>query len=301
MDHSAPEDSRPESERPDWIVGADEGAAAESRRPPAERSSAPVRLVRPQAEPPQRSAAPSDFGALDLSGGPEPGVSGAPESLPRSSLHRPAAPDSKAVEKKAWTAAASSVPRLRLVKSPAASNPPPPHHDEEMPRRATAREESNPDHESFLEDASSAAPEPARVSGGRSVARPVTVLRESWWVVAVDALRTDRRIQLGIGALIVAAALAVMLQPREDARIPLSVIRKHPERFDARLVTVEGRVGEVFAVGGGYAFYLHQGRDTLVVFTRTRNPESRSKVRVKGSISTGFLDGLPRQALFEAL
>lgn len=300
MDHSTPEDNQPEPTRPDWLVGADQGAAAESARPAAGAPSSPVRLVRPQAEPPERSSASSDFGALDLSGGPAPGV---PGTLPLSSLRRAApAPDPNAMEKKkAWTAAASSVPRLRLVKSPAAATPQAPFHDDESPRRATARETLAPDDDAFLEDASSSPAEPARTSRGNSGARPGATLKESWWVVAVDALRSDRRIQLGLGALAAVAIAASLLQPREDARTSLATIRRNPDRFDARLVTVEGRVGEVFAVGGGYAFYLHQGRDTLVVFTRARRPESRTKVRVKGSISTGFLDGLPRQALFEAL
>ena len=64
---------------------------------------------------------------------------------------------------------------------------------------------------------------------------------------------------------------------------------------------VNGRVGEVFHVGGGYAFYLLQGRDTIVVFTRSRVPVPRQNVTVVASVSTGFLDGAPRQALFEAV
>jgi hypothetical protein len=65
-------------------------------------------------------------------------------------------------------------------------------------------------------------------------------------------------------------------------------------------VKVAGRVGQVFHVGGGFAYYLHDGRDTLVVFTRTRKPEERQHVTVLGTMSTGYLDGLPTLALFES-
>ena len=44
---------------------------------------------------------------------------------------------------------------------------------------------------------------------------------------------------------------------------------------------------------------LVQGRDTIVVFTRTQMPTAHAVVTVKGQVSTGFLDGAPRQALFE--
>ena len=82
--------------------------------------------------------------------------------------------------------------------------------------------------------------------------------------------------------------------------VSISRIRREPQRFDGRVVAVSGRVGESFAVGGGYAFYLHQGRDTIVVFTRSRVPTFRQRVRIVGSVSTGFLDGVARAAIFEA-
>jgi hypothetical protein len=56
----------------------------------------------------------------------------------------------------------------------------------------------------------------------------------------------------------------------------------------------------VFHVGGGYAFYLLDGRDTLVVFTRSRTPVERQHVRISGTMSNGSLDGLPTLALFES-
>ena len=43
-----------------------------------------------------------------------------------------------------------------------------------------------------------------------------------------------------------------------------------PTVTTATKVRVSGRVGQVFPVGGGYAFYLFERGDTLVVFTRSR-------------------------------
>jgi hypothetical protein len=101
-------------------------------------------------------------------------------------------------------------------------------------------------------------------------------------------------------ALAVIAVVALMLfRPKDEQTASISAIRHHPERFDGRPVKVKGRVGEVYAVGGGYAFHLYQGRDDIVVFTRSRVPVRREEVTISGSISNGILDGKPRQALFE--
>jgi len=101
-------------------------------------------------------------------------------------------------------------------------------------------------------------------------------------------------------ALAVIAVVALMMfRPKEEQTVSISAIRHHPERFDGRPVKVKGRVGEVYAVGGGYAFHLFQGRDDIVVFTRSRVPVRREEVTISGSISNGILDGKPRQALFE--
>ena len=81
--------------------------------------------------------------------------------------------------------------------------------------------------------------------------------------------------------------------------VSIAAIHKHPERFDGRPVKVRGKVGEVYEVGGGYAFHLLQGREDIVVFTRSRVPVRREEVTIEGSISNGVLDGKSRQALFE--
>ena len=100
--------------------------------------------------------------------------------------------------------------------------------------------------------------------------------------------------------LAVVAVMAVMMfRPREEQTTSIAAIRRHPERFEGRPVQVSGRVGEVFTVGGGYAFHLHQGRENIVVFTRSRVPVRSEKVTVTGSLSIGTLDGKPRHALFE--
>ena len=91
----------------------------------------------------------------------------------------------------------------------------------------------------------------------------------------------------------------MMFHPKEEQTVSIGAIHRHPERFDGRPVKVKGRVGEVYQVGGGYAFHLMQGREDLVVFTRSRVPVRREEVIIEGSISNGVLDGKTRQALFE--
>lgn len=306
MDQPVPEDPNA-PQRPDWLVGADEGAGAETARidrREAAANSAPIRLIRPQAEgapAPPAAAASADYGALELTGGEaSPGTSDARESLSISRLaaKRVQAEKEKPPEKKVWAQAASSVPRLRLVpgtmKAPAGARPGP-----------APAPVAPPDEEGFLED--DAAPVSAGAGASTSAVsagvrpRPVPVLREAWWVVALDAVRSDRKVQVLIVVVVAGVLAMMMLRPQEDAATSIRTLREQSDRFDGRLVTVAGRVGEVFPVGGGYSFYLHQGRDTLVVFTRTRRPEWHSRVKVKGTISTGFLDGVARQALFEEL
>jgi len=116
---------------------------------------------------------------------------------------------------------------------------------------------------------------------------------------AALALLSSPRVRL-VAVVVVLSVVAIVLRPKgKDDTISISAIRHHPERFDGRAVKIKGRVGEVFVVGGGYAFYLHQGRDTMVVFSRSRVPVRREEVTIAGSISNGILDGKSRQALFE--
>jgi hypothetical protein len=93
--------------------------------------------------------------------------------------------------------------------------------------------------------------------------------------------------------------LVFVLRPGEHASVSLSRIRQHPEVFDGRLVAVRGEAGETFSIGGSYVFNLRQGRDTIVVYSRTRRPSLHENVRATGTVSIGYLDGVPRVALFE--
>ena len=102
--------------------------------------------------------------------------------------------------------------------------------------------------------------------------------------------------------LALGAVMAVMMfRPRDEQTTSIAAIRRQPERFEGRAVQVSGRVGEVFTVGGGYAFHLHQGRENIVVFTRSRVPVRSEKVTISGSLSIGTLDGKTRHALFETV
>jgi hypothetical protein len=115
----------------------------------------------------------------------------------------------------------------------------------------------------------------------------------------VHALRSDRRIQVAGGALLVVLAI-LALWPHGERPMSVANLRRHAALVDGTAVYVAGTVGEVFKVGGGYAYYLHDGRDTLVVFTRVHKPEERQHVTVHGTMSTGYLDGQATLALFES-
>jgi len=123
---------------------------------------------------------------------------------------------------------------------------------------------------------------------------------EPWWRSWMIRLRRDRRVQLALGGAVLLALGIWSFWPRPYEGVSIGRIRREPLRFDGRVVAVSGRVGETFPVGGGYAFYLHQGRDTIVVFTRSRVPTFRQRVQIVGSVSTGFLEGVPHAAIFEA-
>jgi alanine racemase len=46
-------------------------------------------------------------------------------------------------------------------------------------------------------------------------------------------------------------------------------------------------------------YNLRQGRDTIVVYSRTRRPALHEHVKATGTVSIGYLDGVPRVALLE--
>jgi hypothetical protein len=269
--------------RPDWLVGADEGVEGEleRRKHEAQAPAESPALRRPAPDAPDAPNAPAHAAPPALRLVPPPAAAAAAA---------PARPE-------AWKAAASSLPTLRVVKgagaAPAAPGMAPPPRAIPAPTTGAERAAAADADPGFPDDDGPGAPAPGAAPEART-APP----REAWWAVALDALRSDRRWQALAGALVVLAAV-VTFWPRGERAVPIGALRRHPERWDGASVHVTGRVGEVFPLGGGYAFYLHQGRDTMVVFTRTRRPVPRQRVAITGSISTGYLDGAPRQALFE--
>jgi hypothetical protein len=120
-------------------------------------------------------------------------------------------------------------------------------------------------------------------------------------MICLDALTTDRRIQATVlGGLVLVAT--VWFWPKgQEPTVSISRIKKHPAVYEGQPIRLRGTIGEVFAMGEGYVFHLHQGRDTVVVFTRTRTPEVHARVDVVGHVSTGYLDGVPRVAVFESV
>ena len=120
-----------------------------------------------------------------------------------------------------------------------------------------------------------------------------------WWARIPQIIATDRRVQFALAAIVLAIA-SITFWPHADHAVSLGNLKANPERYGDAQVRVQGRVGEVFSVGGSWAYTLVQGRDTIVVFSRTRNPKPRESVIVVGTLSTGRLDGMDRVALFEA-
>src|SRR5215831_5436721 len=301
-DRARPVDPTP-AQRPDWLVGADEGASSEQSRKGAAGTPLPFKL----SSAADRAADPG------LTGGDEP-------ERPKAPI-RPVAPQGPPPVPKpvAWTAAASSIPKLKpspeLASESAPSNaeaeeaqPAAPRPKAKAPdpappraRAASHREaESEQPERSPLPDFDPPADEEAEspFQAEAPVARPKPNLRpleEPWWVIALEALRSNRTLQLGIGGAILVLVAILLFWPRGEPGISLHSLRKDPARWDGRIVRIDGRVGDVFPMGGGFAYNLHQGRDTIVVFTRTHHPVSQEHVTVVGSVTTGFLDGEPRQ------
>lgn len=289
--HSLPNDDRiaPESQAsgnaPDWRVSADEGAESERTaiRPP-EMKRDHLRLATSNdlstSLPMERPIAP---------------VSGA----------RPAAAPGQSAGPKAWTAAASSVPKLKVELPPAPSDEdaagfaaPRPARAMPAPKRAPAMVAESQDGDALLEDDDSDGFLGAGIPGKAPAAVAVPKLDEPFWVVVLDELRSNTRVQMMVTAVVAAAAITYAVWPKGDPGVSLHDLKANAARYDNASVTVKGRVGEVFRVGGGYAFNLHQGRDTIVVFTHGAPPRMRDKIAISGSVSTGYLDGLPRQAIF---
>ena len=104
----------------------------------------------------------------------------------------------------------------------------------------------------------------------------------------------------GLG-ITVMLAIATMVFMRSTGPKGESISRIHSaaSELSGQALQVRGRVGDVFPMVGSHVYYLLQGRDTLVVFTRGTPPRVGTTITVQGTLSVGYLDGSPRPALFE--
>ena len=276
----------PEPARADWLVGAEEGIEVELKGgSDSNAESRPTpKLFRPGA-----------------SEGVDAAVTPAPAVVPQRS--RPAAavtpePVSSEFSQSSalsWGAGANSVPAIR--REPARSSmPAEPTRDfpmDDAEERTRTRERAA----MLAEVAAETLGRPHDVVDPEAFNVPAP--RLPWWMQVPEALRADRRLQIlaGLGVVLL---LTIAFWPRGEQGVSLGDLKKSADHFDGQDVKVRGKVGEVYAVGGGYAFYLHQGRDTMVVFTRVRTPKTREVLQITGHVSTGYLDGQPRLALFES-
>jgi hypothetical protein len=295
-----PKAPRPSIQKADWVVGAEDGLSAELERSTSGDSAiteAP-KLVRPADPDADKPREPGRYGASGVFRRPLPEGIASPTAAPTPSMP-------------SWEKGASSIPRLRTVESdamastkttkpapsPAAPAAPPsgrdfPMDDAEERARYAA------------EAAAQQREEAAILSRPHQVVAPqefdLPTVAPAWWTTAADQLRSDRRVQAGI-VLALAAALTFMFWPRGEKTTSIAHLKEHPESYADTPVRVGGRVSEVFAVGGSWAYTVVQGRDTIVVFSRTREPKVRERIEVVGTLSRGYLDGQSRVAIFESM
>lgn len=303
--------------RADWLCGAEEGLEAELGRAAHGTTPAP-KLFRPGADAPAE-AAPS-APAPRREGPPPPplrltlptaaGAPAAPTVPPNAPRRAPTVqPDEEGSgfshgPAMLWEPGANSVPAL----SRGAAAPPPPARPSAPKPGAAAGPEDFPMDDAEERARAAAEAAAAAAAAAERAAQPHDVVTPEafdvkdapvpWWMQVPQMLREDRRAQ-AVAAGVVVLLLALLFWPRAEKSISISNLRRDPQRFDGQDVRVSGRIGEIFTVGGGYAFYLHQGRDTLVVFSRTRTPRRGQGVTIRGMVSTGYLNGQSGTALFE--
>lgn len=273
----------PDGSQPDWLVGPDEGLSAEAQenRPSMPRLTlTPGGVIRPPAPTPLRVVPGGGTGNL--------GVPRADE-LPEISSD---------VRTRAFSSTGKAMDdSLYAWQRPAAEG------------EAATTESSDP---TDVDATVMVPPKKARAAGPQAIT-PIVVIHGSSLMDDDDepvrkksdlgaSLRQffgNPVLQIGVACAIGAAALWFYAWPRMNPGVSISSIRRNAAKLDGRVVSVRGRVGEVFPVGASYVFYLHQGRDTLVVFSSLRMPTPEDELLVTGKISTGFLEGVPRAALFE--
>ena len=232
--------------------------------------------VAPRATPPARPA-----GAATDASRPTPPPTGAPVE----NAGEGPAP---------WKAAASSVPRLR--QQPVSYEP----ADTEGSFQGFAQDAVPARGSAMIRDSQRLETEAGPDDGPSAPVMPLAVTPPFWevWLERARALPTP--VVLGACAVLaLAVVLVFVLRPGEQATVSLSRIRQHPEAFDGQRVVVRGKAGEAFLIGGSVVFNLRQGRDTIVVYSRTQRPSLHQNVLAAGRLSIGYLDGTPRLALFE--
>jgi hypothetical protein len=279
----APESKSPHS-RADWVVGAEDGVGAERRKQPREATELPrPKLVKPE-DPNAGLPTPSGLHIR-----PHRGPSPLPSTLPGLD-EAPSTPT--------WDRGRNSVPLPHIERGEVFARAP----------------EPDPEHEFPMDDAEERAIVAAQVAEERALAdavasRPHEVvapqefdipsIRPPWYMRLPEIIGSDRRVQLLL-VLAVLALGAYVFWPRAEKTTSIGHLKDHPERYADQQVKVNGRVSEVFPVGGGFAYTLVQSRDTIVVFTRWHQPKRQDRVTVIGTVSSGFLDGQARLAIFEA-
>jgi hypothetical protein len=325
--------AREPGERPDWLVGAEEGAAAEHER--SDRSRPEVKLQRPASIPVEGlelggdslgSAAPAGPGLTlppsspieGLERGDEimrPGSSSAP-GVPLSSRAAPIEGlDRGADTPRPESGAAAGVPlAARRAPGPAPADPAKPQawtaKGSSVPRLAiaptvarTASAPSASDPEGFDDVAHAATGASATLMGVEDAAQtraPVRPLEEPWWMVLGERIMTERPLQLLIAGGIAVIVTAALFWPHQGRSVSVRNIKRHPEVYESETVRVHGRVEEVFPLGNGWVYDLRQGRDTITVFTQGAMPGRHQNVDVVGQVSTGYLDGRPRIAILQS-
>jgi len=284
-DKPKPDAPRPAGRRADWVVGAEEGLTAEIQR--AESGEIP--------RPAPRLARPDDPDA-----GKQRPMSGLiatgtfPKRPPPSVV--PAARD-PVPTMPTWERGASSVPMMRRAGGEGGPGGPAPEASREFPMDDAEERARVAAHLALQKQQEAAiAARPHEVVAPQEFEMPA--LPAQWWNSMPNLARLDPRVALVVGLLVLAAG-AYTFWPRHEKTISVAHLKEHPERYADTQVRVGGRVSEVFSVGGSWAYTLVQGRDTIVVFSRTRAPRVRDHVVVVGSLSTGYLDGQSRAAIFE--
>jgi len=270
---------RPQVERADWLVGAEAGMS-EGPVEPLPDIERP-RLLRPESTEMER---PRPSGRTPFPGRPAPAAA-------------PPAPAPPPPDMPKWDQGQNSVPMLRREGAPPAAGTPIPELGREFPMDdAEERARVAAEISERLAEEEAVAARPHAVVDPREFEVPD---RGRGTAPASGSWLADRRVLAALVAVL-AVVLTITFWPREEKTISVAHLKSHPERYADQAVRVGGRVAEVFPVGGSWAYSLVQGRDTIVVFTRAREPRLHEKVVVVGTLSTGYLDGASRAAIFES-